>query len=524
MGTEVRADVAVVGAGVVGLAAAHELLARGHTVAVIGPRPGRSPWPASAASGAMLSMFSELDTGQPEQRTALEVGYRCQAHQRYPNWLASIEAASGSPVDLVPGTWVVAAAAERATLDAISTAARAAGHPAELHTGTDVSGLAPDVPAAAALWLASECSLDSAQLLGALGCAVGGHRSARWNEDGAMAVDTGAAEVRIRCGTGATVVCDQVVLAAGIGIPALLPDQGAELGVPPLLAGRGVSLLLSTPIAVEHTVRTPNAAFACGTHLVPRAEGTVYLGATNRLTVAPRPHPVASLDEIAVLVRDATTVLDGGLGVAGLYQAQVGYRPYTLDHLPLIGPTADPRILLATATYRCGVLLAPLLAELLADEITTPGMLAGHPYRAARPMSRPGIADLLTAAHVEGLVEHLRGPAGHLSAAAHRQLAAFFSVALHGALATDTDSSGRTAMTHLFEQAPVVEVLPSLLALAERLEVRTCSPPSLATAPAPIPSPQESPPQPESVATGPTHSPGIAGSTSSASTPWTASR
>lgn len=46
----------------------------------------------------------------------------------------------------------------------------------------------------------------------------------------------------------------------------------------------------------------------------------------------------------------------------------------------------DPRVLLATATYRCGVLLAPLLADLVADEITEPGSLAAHPYRVDRPM------------------------------------------------------------------------------------------------------------------------------------------
>ncbi|MEV6832111.1 FAD-dependent oxidoreductase [Amycolatopsis sp. NPDC051102] len=484
-------DVAVVGTGVVGLAAAHELLARGFTVAVLGPRPGRASGQASAAAGAMLSLFSEVDATQPTERVELEVGHRLKAFARYPAWLDRLSAASGGPpVPLIAGTWVVADDGARDDVAAIARAARAASHPAELHDGADVDGLQPELGPAVALWLPTEPSLDVARLLDVLGVAVAGHRNAHWCESPAIGVTPVPTAMRLACVDGTVVTCERAVLAAGAGIPALLGERGRDLGVPPVLAGRGVSMLLGTPVAVPHTVRTPNAAFACGTHLVPRADGTVYLGATNRLTLTPKLDGAATLDEVAVLIGDSACIIDHRLAGAELLRTQVGYRPYTLDHLPLVGPTGDPRILLATATYRCGVLLAPLLADLVADEITEPGSLAVHPYRADRPMPAPQLNDLLTPATLRGLGDHLAGPGAR---AGGRQLTALLAAALPALLAAHGPLGD--AAVRLLAAAPVAEVLPSLLALAERLEVHSCP-----TTPS-IPPPRSSaPPLPSGVA------------------------
>lgn len=184
-----------------------------------------------------------------------------------------------------------------------------------------------------------------------------------------------------------------MVLAAGTAIPSLLHHGGRPLGVPPILAGRGVSVLLQAPAipGVEHVVRTPNAAFACGVHVMPGADGALYVGATNRLTTTPDPYRPATLGELAVLAGEATALLDPRLGAAGLLTAKAGLRPYTLDHLPLLGRTREPTLLLATATYRSGVLLAPRVAAVIADDIMTPGVVDQHPYRTLRPMPTPGI-------------------------------------------------------------------------------------------------------------------------------------
>jgi glycine/D-amino acid oxidase-like deaminating enzyme len=450
-------DVAVAGTGVVGLAVACELLGRGMRVTVIGPRSGDHRGQASRAAGAMLSTFSEIEPGHAPARVAVETSERLAAHEMYPGWLDKI----GIGQQAQQGTWVLAPAGRGPWLDPIAAAATAAGHLAELHDPSDIPGLDAPWESAAALWLPTEASIDSHVLLDALAAAVARHPHAEWLDITA----TEAAAGLVRCADGSTVTAGQVVLAAGAMIPALLPEAGRPLGVPPVLAGRGVSLLLDAPqVPVEHVVRTPNAAFACGVHLVPRAGGGLYLGGTNRLTLGPDPDRRATVGELAALAGDATTLLDHRLGGAEVTETRVGLRPYTVDHLPLIGPTGDARVLLATATYRCGVLLAPRIAALTADEITAPGTLDGHPYRTLRPMP-VAEADATTGDAAADLMDHLLQGGGHLPPQTEAELAAFLPAALNALLASP---GGSPALQRLWRAAPVPEVLPALLSLAAR--------------------------------------------------------
>ena len=476
------ADVAVLGTGVVGLATAHRLLADGHAVTLIGPRPPAAAGQASGAAGAMLSIVSEVDAGQSAARVELEVEQRARAAARYPAWLESLAASSGTAVPVATGTWVVAGHTESESLAAIAAAATQIGHAAEQHDAVD--GMRPDTRAAGALWLPTEASLDITRLLTALAAAASAHRLSRWCDTTATHLDTGAPAVRIRCADGTRIDAGRVVLAAGAGIPALLGASGGDLCVPRLLAGRGVSLLVGSTLPVPHTVRTPNSGFACGTHLVPRGGGTHYLGATNRLSLDPDPATAATarLGEIGALVRDAARVLDRRLGAAALHRHQVGYRPYTVDHLPLVGPTADPRILLATATYRCGVLLAPLMADLLADELAEPGALDLHPYRATRPIPMPPLREVLTHRTARDLADHLTG-GPVLGAGDHDRLVTLLTTTLPALL--DREDAAATALNRLYNQAPVPEVLPALLDLATRREPTACP-----RTPSAIPSPR----------------------------------
>jgi glycine oxidase len=312
----------------------------------------------------------------------------------------------------------------------------------------------------------TEARIDSAILLAALGDSVGEHPLSCWWDTAAVAVDPDQRQVR--CANGTVVSGEEIVLAAGAGIPALIPDRGRPWGIPPILAGRGVSLLLNAPrVEVPHVVRTPNAAFACGVHVVPRADGTLYLGGTNRLTTGPDPDLRATTDELATLTGDAITTLDHRVGAAETLATRVGLRPYCPDHQPLLGRTGNPHLLVATATYRCGVLLAPRLAALLADEIDMPGSLADHPYRATRPMPEPGIDTVLADGAATGAVEHLLRDGGRLAPAARDELTAWMAVALRAVLA-DRDHPSLAAQRRLWACAPVVEAVPSLLALATR--------------------------------------------------------
>jgi hypothetical protein len=221
-----------------------------------------------------------------------------------------------------------------------------------------------------------------------------------------------------------------------------------------------VSAVLRSPIPLPAAIRTPNRGFACGTHLVPRSGG-VYLGATNRLSTAPPVQRQATLDEIATLIDAAVREIHTGLRQAELVSVSTGYRPVTIDSLPLVGRTFDPRVLVATATYRNGILLAPRMAELLAEEVIEPGSGSGHAYSPRRRIKVPPGAEWLPASAGRSLVAQLTTPDGRLAPGRARELEQFLRLAV--AMLLDggaPDSSLRRKLSRLGQRAPLEEGVP----------------------------------------------------------------
>lgn len=467
----INADVTVVGSGILGLSAAFELVGRGLTVVVVGPRTGAHTGQACRAAGAMLTVFSEVESTHPADRVAVEVAERVTARDGYEAWLDGISAASGRYLALVPGVWVIANSYGRddaTELKAIARAAEAHGHRADFASPSEVPGLAPQTRAHEALWLPYEASIDPAAVMDALAAALHRHPHCTWIDSTATGVHEQSEHLVVGAADGSSILSAHLVLAAGAGIPAVLAEGelAEQVKAPPIRSGRGVSLVVRAPFTVPAAVRTPNRGFACGSHLVPRTDGTTYLGATNRLSTEPDYTTRASLDEIATLIHDGAAELNVELRDAALLEVRVGHRPVTIDHLPVFGRSAHPMVHLATGTYRCGVLLAPRAASLVADGITAPGSHADHPYSPQRDIIPPPLEDFVdTAAH--GLVEMICQPGGQLPAGSEAKLAAFLRAAL---LEMSVGSTTRAAVVRrLWSGTPMAECLPLLMDAAGRL-------------------------------------------------------
>ncbi|MGH4001317.1 MAG: FAD-dependent oxidoreductase, partial [Pseudonocardiaceae bacterium] len=136
--------------------------------------------------------------------------------------------------------------------------------------------------------------------------------------------------------------------------------------------------------------------------------------------------------------------------------------------LPLLGRTREPTLVLATATYRSGVLLAPRVAALIADEIMTPGVLDQHPFWTLRSLPTPGITSVLHDGVTAALLEHLLQTGCQLPPDAADEFTAFTALALRALL--DEGSEAGAALRRLWQAASVAEAVPSLYALARRVE------------------------------------------------------
>jgi glycine oxidase len=118
----------------------------------------------------------------------------------------------------------------------------------------------------------------------------------------------------------------------------------------------------SGPGAPQRVVRSGHV------YLVPRG-GQVVIGATTepgRVLDAPEPEVIAGLKAEAAR-------LCPGLAAAETVESWAGVRPGTPDQAPFLGETVTPGLLVAAGHYRNGILLAPVTAKILADQILGEG-------------------------------------------------------------------------------------------------------------------------------------------------------
>jgi glycine oxidase len=422
-------------------------------VTLVGPQSHAG---ATRAAGAMLAVWSEITGSDSEAQRTHEVSERALGRDLWD------ELAGTLGVRLRPGITVVGNAVGHADVSALD-AMRAAAPQATTVDPHEVAGYAPDVASSCvgALHLRGEASLDIDEAVTALTADLL-DRGVHLVHGRVRTVELTGTDPRVLLADGRSLSARHVVLATGAETGQLV--DLAQLGAPAVLGGRGVSMVVRVEIDLPHAVRTPNRAFACGLHLVPREDGTTYIGATNRLVTDADPRTPASLGEIRTLLDGAVAELNTGLSAAGLVRCGVGLRPLTVDRLPLVGRTRDPRLLLATGTYRNGVVLAPRIAALVREELAGPGRHAEHPFAPLR--AQPDHAQLLRAL--------LEGP-GHGAADAlfedGPQLADHFVMALLRAVVSgDPQDPARLRALRLLQATPIEEVLPVLVGELSRTD------------------------------------------------------
>jgi glycine oxidase len=311
----------VLGAGIIGLSVADELLRRGHDVTVADPAPGRG---ASYAAAGMLSPSSELWHGEEE---LLRLGAASLA--LWPEYADRLGVALRTT-----GTLLVASdAGDLQQVERQVALLARHGHLAEPLSRAGVRSAEPTLArAAGGALLPCEASVDPRAVCAAL-----------LDRIPVEAAPSGAA--------------DATVVATGASLPA--PWSGLVSGV------RGEILRLRSDDPPRRTVRGWVGGEAV--YLVPRGDDRVVLGATSEAHAGP---PVVTAGGALRLLSAARTLWPA-LDRAELVECTARDRPATVDGLPLVGPSGVDGVVLAAGHYRHGVLLAPLTARLVADHLET---------------------------------------------------------------------------------------------------------------------------------------------------------
>jgi glycine oxidase len=366
------ADVAVIGAGVIGSSIAWRLAQAGLRVSLHDPalaiEPRDDDGIASWAAAGMLAPVTEVHYGE-ESLLSLNRA----AAQRWPEFAAELSAVAGTDIEYrTSGTLSIARDGDdAAALDELATYQEKLGLDVERLRARAVRTLEPALSPRlrGGLLVRGDHSVDNRALLRALRFA------------------TQAAGVRFVAEpvTDLTAVpADAVIVAAGASTSRLLPDLPVRPVKGQLLHLRGPAALLS------RTVRGAEV------YLVPRADGRLVAGASVEEQGFDLRVTAGAVHELLRAARELLPDVDE-LELVG---TAVGLRPGSPDNAPLLGRVdsvdrvgwglGDERpVVVASGHYRNGILLAPLTGELIRDLLVDGRMPAlGEPFSPSRFRNR----------------------------------------------------------------------------------------------------------------------------------------
>ena len=359
-----RADVAVVGGGVAGLAAARELARRGLSVALI--EDGRAGSASRAAAG-MLAPQAEADCAD-ELFELL-----CASRDMYMEFTAAVSAESGIGVEIeFTGTLYLALnEKDEEEVERRFAWQSQAGLEVDRLTARQARQLEPNISAGVrmALRFGRDWQVESRRLVIALDAAAEarGVRVIRAVE---------ARGVLVKGGRAAGVVTSEgeldasaVVFAAGAWNSRLHKFSDGEYPYltddPQVEPVRGQILCYQQPAGQEPLVR--HVVYSPRGYVVPRREGRLLAGSTTEhagFVCQVTEEGARAIAANAAEIAPAVSTLEVADSWAGL-------RPRAADGLPVLGESADVKgLFYAAGFYRNGILLAPAAGEIVADLVT----------------------------------------------------------------------------------------------------------------------------------------------------------
>ena len=348
-------DVAVVGAGVIGLSIGWRLASRGLSVAVFDRAAAGSG--ASCAATGMLAAATELEPGGADLLTLA-----FESQNLWPAFRALLEAESGLCLDY-RGEGTLTIALNREEVDRLRFR-----HELQTRSGlrthwldsAAARALEPGLRAstAAGIFCDGDHQVDPKLLVAALCRAFRAQGGELFENCPVKGLDytagraSGVLTALGLCRAGTVIIAT----GAWTNEANLLPPE-LHIPVRPL---KGQSLALRTTRwtgSLSHVVWTEQV------HLAPKSDGRLIVGATMEECGY---NPSVTAGGVLALLEGARRALPS-IEEMEIEAIWTGFRPTSDDDAPLLGSTNVPGLIVATGHHRNGILLTPVTAKAIAD-------------------------------------------------------------------------------------------------------------------------------------------------------------
>lgn len=346
-------DVAIVGAGIIGLMLARKARAAGLRVALLerGEVGKEASW---ASAGVLMSRPYAYES-------IADFALRVEGSEMLLDLAPALAAATGIDIEAVrhPALHLALTAEDEANMRALQPQLDGAGLSCEFISPEEVRARQPEVTLPVALGMVTSCAnVENRRLLRALevdarkagvdvrtGCDV----QALLIENGKVAGVRTANEA-IHAGS--------VVNAAGSWGGTL---QGAPEHIP-VQPERGQMLsLYADDVDLTHLINLPQFI------IIPRKSGRIVLGATSERAGYDRRNTAGAIQGML----QAAIAAIPKLAVGTIEELWTGFRPYSPDGHPLVGRSTLPGYFYATGHYKLGIQQATITAEIITDLLTT---------------------------------------------------------------------------------------------------------------------------------------------------------
>ncbi len=353
-----QVDVAVIGAGVIGLSIAWRLAGRGLAVAVFDR--GEAGAGTSLAATGMLAAAAEHEPGS-EKFLALAL----ESQRQWPEFCAQLEGESRLSIDhRNDGTLLVALGHDEVErLRFRHEQQRRAGLETRWLTGVEVRDAEPGLRAsvAAGILCPDDHQVDPRRLVAALRVALLSRGGLLFQGTPVTSLEMSGGRVCGLLTSAGRCRAKTIVAASGAWSTDGLLPPALDIPMRPL---KGQALALKTG---RQTGSPRHVIWTEQIHLAPKSDGRLIVGSTMEDAGF---NPAITAGGVLALLEGVHRALPSSeeMEIEAVWS---GFRPTTDDDAPIIGKSGISGLLLATGHHRNGILLAPITATAIEQLITT---------------------------------------------------------------------------------------------------------------------------------------------------------